>query len=159
MNMMNSYFPEVTGSNLLGTEISVPTDLDKELNIVMVAFQRWHQNVVDSWVPFLNDLVEQNPNMDYYELPTIRRMNWLYRTMLDNGMKAGIPSQKTRRRTVTLYLDKESFRKGLGIPDESDIHLFLVKPDGTILWRDSGIFTVDKMNRLLDTIKQINSEE
>lgn len=155
---MISCFPEVSGSNLLGTEITVPTDLDKELNIVMIAFQRWHQNVVDSWVPFLNELVDKNPNMDYYELPTIRRMNWLYRSMLDNGMRAGIPSQNTRRRTITLYLDKESFREGLEIPDESDIHLFLVKPDGTILWRDTGIFTVEKMHGLLVTIEGITSE-
>jgi len=152
---MSEIFPEVSGSNLLGTEINLPTDLEKELNIVIIAFQRWHQNVVDSWVPFLDNLVNQNPSMDYYELPTIRRMNWLYRNMLDSGMRAGIPSQNTRRRTITLYLDKESFRKGLDIPDESDIHLFLVKPDGTILWRDSGIFTEEKMHGLLGTIEKI----
>ena len=156
---MNSYFPEVVGSNLLGTEIRVPSDLEKELNVVLIAFQRWHQNVVDSWVPFLEVLAEQHPNIDYYELPTIRRMNWLYRSMLDNGMKAGIPSQTTRRRTITLYLDKQSFREGLDIPDEDDIHLFLVRQDGAILWRETGVFTREKRDRLLETIDYLKAAE
>ncbi|MDF1538243.1 MAG: hypothetical protein P1Q69_05015 [Candidatus Thorarchaeota archaeon] len=88
---MISYFPEVKGSNLAGTEMRIPTDLSGNLNVVMIAFQRWHQDLVDSWIPFLNELVLKNPDIDFYELPTIRRMNWLYRTMLDGGMKAGIP--------------------------------------------------------------------
>lgn len=145
-------FPKVSGSNLLGDEIHLPKELVADFNVLIVAFQRWHQSVVDSWVPFLESLVERYPDIDYYELPTIRRMNWLYRTMLDRGMRAGIPSEETRRRTITLYIDKESFKNELAIPNERDVHLFLVKPEGEIIWRASGEFTEEKGNYLLESL-------
>ncbi len=145
-------FPQVSGSNLLGNEIHLPEQLDAKLNVLVVAFQRWHQLVVDTWVPFLESLAEKHPDVDYYELPTIRRMNWLYRTMLDRGMRAGIPSEETRRRTITLYIHKEPFKNELAIPDESDVHLFLVKPEGEVLWRASGEFTEEKGNSLLEDL-------
>lgn len=154
---MISNFPVVNGSNLLGTDTIIPTNLAGELNVVIIAFQRWHQDLVDSWVPFLDQMSERNPEIDYYELPTIRRMNWLYRTMLDGGMKAGIPNPETRRRTITLYLEKKSFREDLGIPDESDIHLFLVRPSGEILWRDRGGFSEDKKKKLLEVLGTVES--
>ncbi|UCH04435.1 MAG: hypothetical protein JSW05_12855 [Candidatus Thorarchaeota archaeon] len=150
-----THFPRVSGSNLLGNKVQLPEQLDADLNVLIVAFQRWHQSLVDSWVPFLENLLEKNPDLDYYELPTIRRMNWLYRTMLDNGMRAGIPSRETRRRTITLYIDKEPFKDQLAIPDERDVHLFLVTPEGEVLWNASGEFNEEKGKSLSEVIRGV----
>ena len=155
-------FPSVNGNDLLKNKISLPNDMNSRFNVLIVAFQQWHQGLVNSWVPFLNRLVEQYPDFDYYELPTIREMNWLSQSIIDNGMRAGIPSRDTRRRTITLYIDKELFKKKLEIPDESDIHLFLVTNVGEILWTESGAISEEKSKSLLHAFKeasfsQINS--
>jgi len=147
-------FPNVSGNDLLRNKVSLPDDLSSRLNILIVAFQQWHQGLVNSWVPFLNQMVEQNPELDYYELPTIRKMNWLSRSIIDNGMRAGIPSHDTRRRTITLYIDKEPFKKELKIPDESDIHLFLVLKDGEILWSESGAISEEKSESLIGALRE-----
>ncbi|MFX1367496.1 MAG: hypothetical protein ACFFAY_02730 [Promethearchaeota archaeon] len=147
-------FPSVVGNDLLKNRVTLPEDLSSRLNVLIVAFQRWHQGLVDSWVPFLNHLVEQNSDFDYYELPTIRKMNWLSRTIIDNGMRAGIPSRDTRRRTITLYIDKESFKSALRIPDESDIRLFLVTNEGEILWIESGPLSAERAESLTDALKE-----
>ncbi len=147
-------FPSVSGNDLLRNIVELPEDFDSRLNVVVVAFQRWHQGLVDSWVPFLNHLVEQNSDFDYYELPTIRKMNWLSRSIIDNGMRAGIPSRDTRRRTITLYIDKEPFKTALQIPDENDIHLFLVTKEGKILWSESGPLSAEKAESLANTLKE-----
>jgi hypothetical protein len=155
-------FPSVNGNDLLKNKISLPNDMNSRFNVLIVAFQQWHQGLVNSWVSFLNHMVEQYPDFDYYELPTIREMNWLSRSIIDNGMRAGIPSHDTRRRTITLYIDKEPFKKKLDIPDESDIHLFLVTNEGEILWTESGAISEEKSKSLLHAFKeaafsQINS--
>ncbi len=155
-------FPSVNGNDLLKNKISLPNDMNSRFNVLIVAFQQWHQGLVNSWVPFLNHMVEQYPDFDYYELPTIREMNWLSRSIIDNGMRAGIPSRDTRRRTITLYIDKELFKKKLEIPDESDIYLFLVTNEGEILWTESGAISEEKSKSLLHAFKeagfsQINS--
>ena len=147
-------FPNVRGNDLLRNKVSLPEDLSSEFNVLIVAFQQWHQGLVNSWVPLLDQMVQQYPDLDYYELPTIRKMNWLSRSIIDNGMRAGIPSRETRRRTITLYIEKEPFKKNLQIPDESDIHLFLVTQDGDVIWSESGEISKEKAESLIHAIEK-----
>lgn len=151
---MMSNFPETSGENLLREKIDIPSELRGKFNIVVVAFQQWHQKLVNTWVPFLDELVSNNPDIDYYELPTIRRMNFIYRSIVNNGMRAGIPSKETRRRTITLYIDKKPFTEQLGI-EEDDIYLFLIDKEGHMFWRESGIIDQEKANSLLATISEL----
>jgi hypothetical protein len=63
-------------------------------------------------------------------------------------MRAGIPDPKARDRTVTLYLDKQDFRKTLDMPDEDRIYVLLVSKDGEVLWRARGDYSADKEGSL-----------
>lgn len=141
-------FPDVTGSNLEGRDFNLPRDFEGELNLAIVPFQRWHQDVVDAWVPAVKQLAAETPGLRFYEIPTLARMNFLYRWVIDAGMRGGIPDPATRAVTITLYLDKEAFRTALQIPDESTIHLFLVDRAGEILWRESGEYSPAKAESL-----------
>jgi hypothetical protein len=70
----------------------------------------------------------------YYEIPTIEKMNPLMRWFINTGMRHGIPDKKTRERTITLYIDKEPFKKSLQIPDEKKIYAMVVGPFGKCLF-------------------------
>lgn len=124
------------------------------LNVLLIPFQQWQQRVVDSWIPFLQALEQEHTAVRYYELPTIRQMNAFSRTMLNEGMRAGIPDPVSRERTITLYLDKTSFRRSLQIPHEEDVHILLVDRTGLVLWRETGVFTTDKGVCLTDVVGQ-----
>jgi hypothetical protein len=82
-------------------------------------------------------------------------MSSLSRMFLNEGMRAGIPNQKSRQRTVTLYLDRAIFRRATGIPDERQVHILLVDRDGRILWRESGRFDEDKGRSLAAAVAQL----
>jgi hypothetical protein len=148
-------FPTVSGENLLKQKIVVPTQLRGPFNVVIVAFQQWHQRLVNSWVPFLEKMLQNYPDLEFYELPTIQNMNFLYRMIINNGMRAGIPSKETRGRTVTLYIDKTPFKRKLNIPDENDIHIFLIDRDGQIYWRGQGLYDEEKGQFLLSTYQSV----
>lgn len=141
-------FPNVSGSNLLRERIDLPGDLAGELNLLFIPFQQWQQMVVDSWVPFSQGLEEKYPDLRFYELPTIREMNWFAKNFINEGMRAGIPNPDTRGRTITLYIDKSSFRSALEISSEEDITVLLVDSDGYVLWRSLGGFSKEKGNEL-----------
>jgi hypothetical protein len=151
-------FPQIIAENLNKEEVDVPDGLQGNPKLLIVPFQRWHQGVVDSWVPFLESVIKDYPNFDFYELPTIRRMNFVYRRFLDGGMRAGIPSKETRRRTITLYIDKEPFKEALEIPNEESIHLFLVDSERNIVWRSEGGVTEDKAQALSYAVIQIHAD-
>jgi hypothetical protein len=146
-------FPAVTGSNLQRKKLSLPGAFEGELNLVFVAFQQWHQRQVDTWIPFARELEGTHPEVRYYELPTIQRLNALARTFINEGMRAGIPDPMARERTITLYVDKDSFRQALQLPREDDIYVLLLDRQGQVLWKAEGAFTPGKVESLSAVVR------
>ena len=136
--------PTVEGKNLARQKMTFPEDFAGEINLVFIAFLRYHQDVIDTWVPFVAETAAEYPQMAYYEFPTLSRGNPVYRTFLNEGMRAGIPSEATRARTITLYLEKAAFRKALEIPNENSVWIYLFNRAGEVLWRIEGGFTPAK---------------
>ena len=151
---MTKKFPTVTGDNLNGKAVQIPSQLKGEFNVLLVPFQMWQQDLVNSWVPFLEHLMQENPDFDFYELPTIRKMNFLARRIIDGGMRGGIPSRDTRARTVTLYIDKTPFKASLGISAENTLYLYLVNRQGTILWDETGEMSDEKATSLEEALSK-----
>jgi hypothetical protein len=147
-------FPEVTGSNLLRSKITLPDDLQGELNILFIAFYQWHQALVDSWVPWAQQIEQAHPNVQFYEIPVIRKMNFLSRTFINEGMRAGIPNPTSREKTITLYLDKEELRRALEIPDEETIRILILDHQGNILSQTEGAFSQEKADFLFEAIQE-----
>lgn len=129
-----------------------PADFSAKLNLVFIAFQQWQQAQVDSWIPLAEELIQQYPIVNYYEFPTIQRMNRLARIFINEGMRAGIRNESTRARTVTLYLDKGPFKRALGIDSEESIWVMLFDRSGSRLWHVAGQFTPGKGQALRDAI-------
>jgi hypothetical protein len=162
VNQRGTHFPVVTGYNLDREQLEFPRDFAGEVNLVFVPFQRYHQDTVDTWIPSVQQIEADFPGFIYYELPTLTSMSTLYRTFLNEGMRAGIPDSTSRQRTITLYLDKEEFKSALEIPSEGDIYLFLVDKQGEILWRETGGFTQDKVDSLILYLREtslLNQED
>ncbi|MBP7960626.1 MAG: hypothetical protein KBG20_15515 [Caldilineaceae bacterium] len=138
------HFPTVSGTNLDRQEMTFPADFAGALNILFVPFLQSQQPVVDTWVPFAQDAEAAFPGVVYYELPTINNMPGLARTFINEGMRAGIPDQTSRERTVTLYIDMAKFMGATGITGRDEVHTLLVNRDGDILWRTTGAFDEEK---------------
>ncbi len=148
-------FPIVNGSNLRREKITLPQDFEGKFNLIFVAFQQWHQEEVNSWIPLAESLEEQFPGLVYYELPTIRSLSTLSRFFINEGMRAGIPNPKSRERTVTLYLDKDEFRSALSMKDENHIYILLLDNQGEELWRDRGSHSPDKQALLMEVLNRV----
>lgn len=140
VNQEKDQFPNVSGFNLDREEFRFPQDFEGELNLLIVAFQQHHQSRVNTWIPKVQSLEADFPGFIYYELPTIKEMSMMSRAFINEGMRAGIPDQTARERTITLYINKNEFNKALNIPNEEDIYLFLVEKNGRIIWREMGSF-------------------
>ncbi len=137
-------FPVVTSENLEGRTLTLPTDFAGERNVVFVAFLQKQQKDVDTWVPFVKPLLARTPGTDYYEIPTIKRMIAPMRWMINRGMRGGIDDGAARERTITLYIDKEPFKRALAITDEQTIHVLVVDRAGRVWWRATGAFSAEK---------------
>jgi hypothetical protein len=149
------HFPQVSGYNLMREEFNFPEDFLGDYNLVIIPFQQIQQRDVNTWLPAAQELERTIPGFIYYELPTIYQLPTLSRTFINEGMRAGIPDQTARERTITFYLDKEVFKKALDITTEDKIQIFLVDKQGTILWREEGLFSSEKNQSLIDQLSQL----
>lgn len=147
--------PKVKGSNLARQKMVFPDDFAGEINLVFIAFLRQHQEQIDEWVPFIEQLQKEYPGLHYYEFPTLPRRGFIYRTFLNEGMRAGIPDEAARARTITLYLDKMAFRKALDIDTERSMCVYLFEKSGDVLWRTEGRLTKEKREALRDLLHQM----
>ena len=150
-------FPNVSGSNLERKRLDLPDDFAGQINIVLVAFQRWQQTEVDTWIPAARQLEARYEGVRYYELPVIQRPNVLGRVFINEGMRAGIPDPVSRARTVTLYLDKPAFRQALDMPDEEHIYVLVVDRAGRVLWRERERYSEEKGAALEELLKGIDA--
>jgi hypothetical protein len=141
-------FPRVSGENLEKRKFTFPDDFEKDRNLVIIAFQREQQDDVDTWTPLVQRLTQKYADLAYYELPTISAMNPVFQWYINSGMRSGIPDRGARAATVTLYIDKEPFKRALEISDEDHIYTLLVDSGGNVLWRSSGLWTQEKENDL-----------
>jgi hypothetical protein len=148
-------FPIVSGSNLLRQKKTLPQDFQGRLSLVFIPFQQWQQMEVNSWVPLAGELEEQFENLFYYELPTIQSRNSFSRMFINEGMRAGIPNQKSRERTITLYLNKADFRAALGMPDEDHTYILLVDRQGNEFFRTCGPYNREAEVSLRQALLQL----
>jgi hypothetical protein len=151
-------FPAVTGSNLQRRKLELPGELEGDLNLVLIAFQQWQQSQVDTWMPFARQLEKDHPGFRTYELPTIQQLNPLARTFINEGMRAGIPDPTTRERTITLYLDKNAFRKALQLSSEENIYALLLNREGQVLWRAEGAYSRERGESLAAAVQEMSHE-
>ncbi|MFW9827713.1 MAG: hypothetical protein ACFFEY_08980 [Candidatus Thorarchaeota archaeon] len=141
-------FPKVTGQNLEFENFNLPYNLEGELNLVIIPFRRWHQNLVDEWSFHLNSLEKKYSYFRYYEVPTLNRGFKVIRFMIDGGMRSGIPDKAVRERTITIYTNKTLFKKKLKIHSEDTIYLYLMDKNGKIICHVEGKFDNDKLQTL-----------
>ena len=139
-------FPQISGRDLNKRDKLVPDDfVDKNL-IIIVAFQQWHQPLVDESISLLeNNGLGETHNI--IEVPTIQKTSKLAEVYLDGIMRAGIRDDRIRDRTITAYLDKNQFLKILDIPSDETIYWFLIEKNSKdILARGYGVISQDELD-------------
>jgi hypothetical protein len=150
-------FPAIVAENLARDRVSLPAGLAGTYNLVVVAYRREQQADVDTWMPALGVIEKDDPRFRWYELPTIGKLTGVFVSpWLDDAMRAGIPDQAQRARTITLYVDKQWFRESLGLPDsDGSIHLLLLDRQGRVLWRRDGAYDSGAAAELKSKLKAL----
>lgn len=141
-------FPPLKVRDLEGTEHVIPHDLPGGPHLVMMAFQQWHQTIVDRWKPPLLALAEAHAGTEVWEVPSISRGYRLFRSGIDGGMAAAIPDVDARRHTLTAYTDLGALARELRLESLDTVHVYLVDCSGHVLWQAEGDPTAELLAAL-----------
>ena len=130
-------FPTVEARSLDGRTITLPAELEADLNLLAVAFHRHHQSDVDSWSEEFAAL-EDAHGVVTYEVPTISGRWGPARRFIDGGMATAIKDAKVRAHTLTVYGNTSRMTDGLNLPDRDRIAVVLCHREGEVSWLGRG---------------------
>lgn len=138
---MADVFPSFSGENLNKEKKTIPDDYIEKNLIVIIAFQRWHQSLVDSSIDTLEKMGFGDTHY-ILEIPVIEKTTWFRKIRLDTLMRSGIRDSDVRARTITVYTNKANFTDKFSIVNEDSIHWFVVDHvSHEILVRGEGLIS------------------
>jgi carbon monoxide dehydrogenase subunit G len=138
----------LSGRSLDGRSYELPGDFAKPYNLLVVAFRREQQALVDRWLPWLIELEQRRGDVAVYELPVLSSIYGPARWFIDGGMTRGIRDPAARARTVTVYTDVQKVVENLGLAGTDTIAVLVVERSGRILAHEHGGFEQEKAERL-----------
>ena len=148
-------FPHVQARDLEGLDVALPEAFAGGHNVVLVAFHRRHQTLVDSWVSWLEDVASRDPELRFYEVPVLGGMWSPVRPFIDGGMAAAIRDPIVLRRTLTIYGSVSNVMKPLGIVNRSTIALFVLDRSGLVSWSGRGGFNESTARELAKALQAV----
>lgn len=154
-------FPSIPVVDLQGAGHRIPEDLPAPRTAVILAFQQWHQRLVDAWIARLEAAGiagspaeradDEAPAL--LEVPVISRRWSPFRRFIDGGMAANIRIPRVLARTQTAYIDRGPLFTALQIPDDSTVCVAVVEPDGHVVTRVLGEADDDAVDVILSALR------
>src|SRR4051794_5084013 len=145
-------FPKLAARDLEGRARALPDEFAGAFNLVLVAFRRAQQPMVDSWVAWYGTIAGEHPTLRCYEVPVIATRWSPARPVVDGGMAKAVREQEARQRTLTVYTDVRRVTDALAIDDTDTITALLVDGAGRVRWRTTGPATEQACVDLLEAV-------
>ncbi|RLM59435.1 hypothetical protein DVK02_01415 [Halobellus sp. Atlit-31R] len=149
-------FPTVSGRDTQGRRLTLPDDLDGEQTLLVVSFHQRQRSLVNSWRQFAAELCEHFDHFGYYELVVCGNGGMLPPQSM-GGMSPTNARQQTHDNTVFLSVDKQAFRRRLGILGEQTIYAFLIE-DEKVVRQAAGVLT-PKTGEALESLLRSHRDE
>ncbi|MDA3935528.1 MAG: hypothetical protein PF636_01500 [Actinomycetota bacterium] len=131
-------FPPLPVRDLEGHDYVIPHELPGGPHVILLAFQQWHQIIVNAWMPHLEAFADRHPGTEVWEVPSISKGYRLFRAGIDGGMRAGIPDVDVRKHTLTAYTDVGKLAAALELDSLETVHVLLVDCTGEVLSHAEG---------------------
>jgi len=142
-------FPTLAARDLERSERTLPDAFTGSWNLVVVAFRRQHQTLVDQWVAWHEGVAAERPGFERWEIPVIGALWSPARSFIDGGMAQAVRETYARQHTLTVYTNVAKATYALDITDTGTVTALLVDGSGVIRWRATGVPTDEATGEIL----------
>lgn len=150
----NKQFPKISGIDLNGNGHDLPEAFKGKYNLIAIGFEREHQEDINTWIKVADQIIQEKANINFYEIPVIYKLGSFSRLWVNNGMRLGIQDKNARKRTITVYLDREKFFENMQMKGDR-IYVLLLDNKGKILWKTEGKANENSLKSLNNFIKKL----
>ncbi len=132
-------FPTLSAYSLDKTRITLPLQLEGQVNLLLLSFAADQQNQLETWSATAQALQHTRPGFRAYRLPVADQENALFRWWLTASIRSEETDPEAWHWVVPIFVDKPGFLAHLGIADEKSVVALLVDKTGRVLWRATGV--------------------
>jgi hypothetical protein len=143
-------FPSITSYSLDKEKITLPGELQGQIDLLLLSFRAEQQNDINSWMPAAQALQHLNFQFRYYQLPVAEKENAIFRWWETSSMRSDQSDPEALRWIVPIWVDRRKFFQDIAIPNDKQVVVLLVDRQGKVLWRSSGPLTPDKRTALMN---------
>lgn len=151
-SIVGQRLPHLEGETLTGRKVSLPSDAEGKIALLVMGFSydaRWD---VEDWVENFRDRFADRNDVTFYEMPMIGGIARLAAPMIDAGMRRGTP-RDLQDHVVTVYAQMGPIRRALGASDGSDTWVYLIDRDGTVLFQAHGPWDEEQFAGLTQAVE------
>ncbi len=134
-------FPTVSAEALDKRKVTLPADLEGQINLLLLSFAPDQQNQLETWTAASQALQHTNFSFRAYRIPVADRENFIFRWWANASLRSDETDPELWHWVVPIYVEKAPMRAQLGIADENSVVALLVDKAGRVLWRATGAST------------------
>jgi hypothetical protein len=143
-------FPSITSYSLDKEKVTLPGELQGQIDLLLLSFKPEQQNDINSWMPAAQALQHLNFQFRYYQLPVTEKENFIFRWWESSSMRSDQTDPEALHWIVPVWVDRKKFFQALDIPNDKQVVVLLIDRQGKVLWRASGPMTADKRAALMN---------
>ena len=132
-------FPTVTAQALDSTSITLPSQMQGKLNLMLLSWARDQAPQVETWNAVSQALLHSDPGLRVYRVPVSNPENFLFRWWDSTSLRTDETDPELLHWIVPIYTDKVKLRRALDVPaNDHQVLVLLVSPSGRVLWKAMG---------------------
>lgn len=147
-------FPEMQVKSLEGKTMHLPQDAKGKFALVCIATSLKAQDDLYTWYePVMSQLTGIYYPVNLYFVPMTARIKGISQDKIEEKLKSSI--QREFYKNVLVYQEDPSpFEASLSMKDKNTPYIFVVDPEGNIIYNTSGAYTEAKMDKITDAIAE-----
>ncbi|MBX9578497.1 MAG: hypothetical protein K2W97_08510 [Chthoniobacterales bacterium] len=144
--------PRLHARDLNGNNWGIPHDLPANKTLLLFVFKREQQSLIDSWIDGLGLRASEN-KIAWIEIPLLQKPWKILSSWIDQRMKRGITNHDLRGHVWTIYTNRGSFLKNIGLNSSDSICVLVVRKDGSVLSSASGEYSKSSAELILKELQ------
>ena len=154
--------PEFTGSNLNNQKLNFPSDLNEKKTLMGFAFSKKSQDDIQSWAqPVYDEFIDKESlaslvyDVNVYLVIVLSKSGNTFKEKVIRELKENI-LKEFYPNIIICDADRKDIREELNITEKDVPTLFALDKNGKIKKKESGAYTMKKLERLSDHLEMEN---
>lgn len=154
MPLRGEQMPRITGENLSGKQVSLPSASSGSVAIICIGFSHASQSQLKPWAERATKAFGQNDRVVVYAIAVLEDAPRLVRGMAVHGMRSRVTAQQ-HDHFIVVYQGESELKRITRFQRPEEAYIVLLDPRGEIQWVSHGPVSDAALQELTDRVRSL----